>query len=125
MSKVVSKPCVFARSDEVKVHPLAKAIQNGNLEEVLELIGQEADGANTVIAGLPLVILAIKHQKPEVLALLIEHGASVNKQDDNGNTALDWVSSYPNPEVVAILVKSGVDLRELVKQPAVVLCDAK
>ena len=57
----------------------------------------------------PLTWLVEKGPPPieACLELLIEYGANVNLQDDNGMLPLTWAAAYRNAEVLDILVRAG------------------
>ena len=52
-----------------------------------------------------------------MVELLIEHGADVNHQDDDGRTPLHWAARKGHLEIVSILIEEGADVnvRSLVK----------
>lgn len=60
--------------------------------------------------GIPLLILAIKRNSPEIVVLLINAGADVQCTDRSGFTALMWAIWHSNMEIVAILVAAKANL---------------
>ena len=59
----------------------------------------------------PLQLIdAIKTGNIATAKTLIESGADVNQQDDNGWTPLNWAAGKGNTEIVMLLVKNGADV---------------
>jgi hypothetical protein len=48
-------------------------------------------------------------RNPDVTRRLIEGGARINAQDDDGLTALMWAARYRNLEIAQILLDAGAD----------------
>lgn len=48
---------------------------------------------------------------PAMMALLLEHGADVNRPDDNGASPLHWAARHLYPESVLFLLKAGANAR--------------
>lgn len=65
----------------------------------------------------PLIWAANKCKDPEIVKLLLEEGADIDRVDNNGNSALTLAAAYnDNPAVVAALLKAkpNTELREAV-----------
>lgn len=57
-----------------------------------------------VQAGQTALMLAVSHGRQEMVRALLECGASVNVQDDEGSTALMCASEHGRAEIVALLL---------------------
>jgi len=78
--------------------------------------------------GVPLVNLAVRNGRQEVLRLLVERGADVNQQsNDRGNTALMEAAGRGDIRAVRILIERGAELEQKSKngQTALMLAVAE
>ncbi len=74
-----------------------------------------------------LLHIACKNGNTEVVKLLLEHGANVNQQNENGQTPLRTACIYANSDVVQILLKHGADIASINfehSENLALLCDA-
>jgi len=82
---------------------LLKAVYKGNAQSVQQLVeGSKAD----LDRGL---LIAALLGYPEVVKILLEHGAEVDVRSDDGRTPLMLAASKGNQDLVAILLKAGAD----------------
>jgi ankyrin repeat protein len=56
--------------------------------------------------------LALEHGKIEIGCLLVEHGASVEAEDDMGRTPLDFVSREQSDGIIELLLEHRGQTRE-------------
>ena len=120
--------------ENILLEPLQKAWSDGNIDyeelkvlakllayilnpindEDIELVEQWIDSledlnaVNNMLGDIPLHYAARKGQK-EVTELLINQGADVNLQCENGYTALSKASNAVDKDTVALLINKGAD----------------
>lgn len=84
------------------------ALKTGDLEAVKTNIenGTDLKSLDPVIYVPPLSIAAI-HNQPEITALLIENGAAIDFQTQDGSTALHSAAFFGHPDVVKVLLEKG------------------
>jgi ankyrin repeat protein len=90
---------------------LFSAVQGGLLSEVQALIKKKAD-VNWRNAGLfnqTPIFPAAYGPHPEILRALLQAGANVNAQDDDGETALHRAAYYGYTETAQILLEFGAN----------------
>ena len=73
--------------------------------------GAVIDKATTIDGATPLFVACFKGHK-EIVNILIQSGADVNKADKDGNTALHWAIEKGNKEIVENLVHCGAKITE-------------
>lgn len=62
-------------------------------------------------AGQTALMLAVSHGRQEMVRALLECGADVNVQDDEGSTALMCASEHGRAEIVKLLLEQdGCDI---------------
>jgi hypothetical protein len=81
--------------DPSEVLPMVVAHHDGNTGMVTDLLNLGGSVEATGNHSMRLVHLAIISGKPEVLALLIEHGADLTHKDHLGNSYIDWAGAAP------------------------------
>jgi ankyrin repeat protein len=98
----------------MQMEELAKAIKNGNIDKVRELILIEkgvninqADRGSWTLLG-----WAAFHGHLDVAKLLIEKGANINQAGMNDWTPLHWASIEGHLEIVKLLIEKGVDINQ-------------
>lgn len=81
---------------QLKNEKLLTVVNEGNAQEVLQSIKDQADPSFKDSTGTPVLVLAIKEavmqgkmNYADVAKILIEHGADVNATDKSGYNALD------------------------------------
>lgn len=83
------------------------------------LIWEEAGGGTHLDSFIPnasvIAYLASSKRSPEIVRLLIEHGADINAQDRKLLTPLHFTSVSENPasEIVKVLIEHGADINAL------------
>ena len=91
---------------------LEKAIRKGDVRRVTSLLAGQPSLANAPLKGglLPL-LLAARHDRPEVVAALLDAGADLEAVDDDGETALCIAARQGgSPEVVRLLLARGANV---------------
>ena len=63
--------------------------------------------------GITPLHLAAGHNKPEVVALLLERGADIHSRSALGSTPLHYAAARGTPEVVELLLDKGADIEIL------------
>ena len=90
---------------------LIRAVMNNNLDEVLEALNNGADAsAINMMTGQSALIYAANNGNAPIVNLLLENGANVNDQDDEGNTPLMIASERGHQETVKLLIESGANM---------------
>jgi len=91
--------------------PLSLAATNGNAAMIEKLL-QAGEDANALVSesGDTVLMLAARTGKPDAVAMLLSHGADVNKTNANGQTALMWAASQRNSAAVQVLIEHKADL---------------
>jgi ankyrin repeat protein len=69
------------------------------------LTNGEPDATNN--DGEPLLVIAARHNKPDMIDLLLRHGARVNATDRLGNTALFWAADAGHTPITRALIEAG------------------
>ena len=54
-------------------------------------------------------MFAVRHNSAEAVNVLLEAGADVNAQDDDGNTALIYAAGYCDEDMLEVLTGHGAD----------------
>ena len=93
---------------------LSRAITNKNVEIVRLLLARGAHANAHTMANDSLLNFAIGYKSDdmkEIVALLIDNGASLKEVDYYGETALTRMVGYtPNKEIAGILLDKGADI---------------
>ncbi|MBV8841807.1 MAG: ankyrin repeat domain-containing protein, partial [Bryobacterales bacterium] len=89
--------------------PLGAAAMYGDSESVRLLLKRGADPNRPGTSEItPLMVAAsAEEQNPEIVQLLLDHGADIAAQDKARRTALDWASMLGESEAKEILAKRG------------------
>jgi len=99
-------------SDQSEGIDLCDAVKNGNFEAVRKLVESDGKDVNAHSGGnllTPLHIAVMKNNE-QIAQYLLQHGADINRRNNDGNTALHFASSQWGP-MVGLLLKNGADPR--------------
>jgi ankyrin repeat protein/pilin len=95
--------------------PLQAAIEENNLDIVESLIDVNADVKARISNQLNMTMLMLaaskKNINPNIISLLLKHGADISSQDDDGRTALMHAARVDNPYVISTLINKGADIK--------------
>lgn len=90
---------------------VAKAVINNNRPLLEQMLQKEPSLANTTLDdGATLLVLAIKHNKPEMVTTLIQQGVDVNQKAYRGVTALQVAVQQGDPAMVKQLLGAGASV---------------
>ncbi len=89
-------------------HQLYIAVNGGKIQEAKELLEVGAD-ANDESVGLKAAICSPNENKKEMVLLLLEHHADINKVSSSGYTPLMEAVNRKEKEIVALLLERGAD----------------
>jgi ankyrin repeat protein len=94
-------------------NPLLLAAAHNNLAAAKVLLAHGADAKVKSLGNSSALHLAADKGNPELIRLLLDHGAEVNGQDGEGHTPLILAAASErlHPEVVRLLLDKGADLR--------------
>jgi ankyrin repeat protein len=89
------------------------AIRRGDLESVEKAVGGDAQAVNEPDEGnMSPLHIAVKHDKPEIVAWLVAHGANLEAVDTaHGATPLGWAAYLGKTDVARILLEAGADVK--------------
>lgn len=83
--------------------------RTGDVVQMENLLTVGAPPNLTNERGDTLLILAAYHRQPNIVALLLRHGADVQRFNDNGQTALGAAVFRSASDIVALLLDAGAD----------------
>jgi ankyrin repeat protein len=116
-SYIVSEPDPEAQPSVIRKNtaPLAtrfyQAVSRSDINQVQQYLNELAPGEiNTVIGGMTPVMKAASVGKPELVELLIKHGADPNKRGSHQRTALQYAAEKNRLAVAKVLLKHGADI---------------
>jgi len=90
-------------------HPIFDAAENGNIEELRELLEKNPNLINLKTSNGNITPLMIGIYHFDVVNFLLSRGADVNLKDDSGMTALIFASAF-KIEIVALIASKGADV---------------
>lgn len=97
-------------NEEGSLPAVAKAIVNDNRPLLEQLLRSDPKSVDTVLNdGSTLLILAIKHRKPQMVASLLKHKADVNRVAYRGVTALHVAVQTGQEDLVKALLAAGAN----------------
>lgn len=95
-------PMNIENSIGLEVSSFCKAIMKGDIETVEKLIDLGED-VNKKSLGMTPVHFAARYNKPEILQLLIDNGANLKTESDNGYTAKKYAKLSNATEALNVL----------------------
>src|SRR5688500_11782406 len=72
--------------------PLFRAVLQNNTAEAKRLLEAGADANEARFFGFPPVFFPVIYQNPEMLRVMVAHGADVKLTDRTGSTTLMWTA---------------------------------
>lgn len=99
-----------AQKEKAPEIDLQNAVITGNQEAVKQHIaaGSNLNERDPFGGSSPLITAAV-FNKPEIAELLIDGGADINFQNNDGSTALISAAFFGRPEIVKLLLDRGAD----------------
>ena len=99
------------RDSEEDLTPLHLVSSNGNIELVQFFLDKGADVNSNTDDGPTALMTACINEHTNIVKMLINNGADINRQDNNnGATPLIEASFRDNPEIVSLLLENGADV---------------
>ena len=89
----------------VKVNPFCIAIAKGDFDTVKRMI-QFGENVNKKSNGKTPLMYAARYNRVKIASLLLENGAKLSPEDENGQTAIDYAKSAKAKEVQKVLEAS-------------------
>ena len=89
----------------VKVNPFCIAIAKGDFDTVKRMI-QFGENVNKRSNGKTPLMYAARYNRVKIASLLLENGAKLNPEDENGQTAIDYAKLAKAKEVQKVLEAS-------------------
>jgi ankyrin repeat protein len=91
--------------------PIHDATEKGDTKEVEKLLqmGENVDIQNTPYKQRPLH-LAVYNEHPDIVALLLKHGADANARMNNGQTPLFIASYFGDIKSMKLLIEHGAEV---------------
>lgn len=90
------------------------AIEDGNLEKAIDALDRGADvnskAQSLIYAERTSLHEAAAHNRTEIMKLLIERGADVDAQDENGATPLHLAATRQSHDAINILLDAGASI---------------
>ena len=83
------------------------AVKNGDKEKFSKLINTLSDLEKFYDGGFTLLQIAATNNFLKIVQILLNHGANVNSQNQNGTSALIMASKYGHKDVVEMLIQRG------------------
>lgn len=99
-------------------HPLSKAVEDGNLEEVENLIarGEDVNAREEDDDDITPLFLAVENGNAKIAEILLNFGAKVNARDENKQTPLMRLDDDASPELVRLLIRHGAKVNAVDKE---------
>ena len=106
----ISTPEVYLQFDSV-MNEIFDACRNGDILTLQQLLTADTTLVNAVdMKGFTPLILASYNEQPEIVEILLRHGADINAQDAAGNTALMGVCFKGYKDIAKKLIDAGADI---------------
>lgn len=101
---------IVLQSCSVSQENALKAVSSGRISAVRKFIKQKNNNQDAADSyGNTLCHLAVSSGQNDILKLLIEYKADLNRPNDGGDTPLHLAACSNNVEAVKILIAAGVD----------------
>ena len=84
-------------------------IQEGEIGKVEDFLGKEPKLVNQICEDLYPIHWAADRGNFQMVQILLKHGADINVQDEDGQTALHYACSNEHQSVIKVLLDSFVD----------------
>jgi cytohesin len=94
----------------VKDEALLRRVEDGDLHGVRALLGEGASADARDAGGFTPLMLAVIHDHPAIVDVLITRGAAVNARNRAGLTPLMLAAINDNPDVARTLLAHGADV---------------
>jgi ankyrin repeat protein len=90
---------------------LFQAVSDGNAERVSAMLASAwpVNRKSEVVVGGTVLLWAAYCDRPQIVSLLIAHGADLNLPSDQGSTPLIEAAKMGHAEVVGVLLAAGAD----------------
>lgn len=92
---------------------LYQALVAGNVDQVKNLIQKEGINSLERWNGKTALHLAVDHNHPELVSVLVQCGVPIDECNDNDQTALHHASQIGNPEMVRALLEHGSNCNKI------------
>jgi ankyrin repeat protein len=91
---------------------LVAAIENGSVEEVQSFLqnGIDPNMRDRKNEGRPLIAIAAIHGHLQIVSMLIEYGAQIDRRDDHGRTPLSWAVEHCQFDAVKLLINHNANV---------------
>lgn len=109
---VFSLTCTVIKKGDIYGMGIHDAVLEDNLSKVEEIIKTDPNQINAkeLYAGLYPLHYAVSVNNKEMVNLLIDKGASINAQSNDGSTSLHVASVLGYKEIVELLINRGADV---------------
>ena len=85
-------------------HPFHIAVEDGNIDDVKNLLEQDVDVNILNSYGQSSLHLAVVNSDINMIRLLLKHGVDVRIENKCGNTALNFSVRYPKTDIMKLLL---------------------
>ncbi len=88
---------------------LGEAVKTNNINQLRALVANGADARGDDATGVPLLILASRYKRVDVVRWLLMQGSNPNINDDNGFTPLHYAVIANNQALISLLLLYKAD----------------
>ncbi len=103
---------------------LARAVQNGDTEQVMQLLAANEDVNLKEEDGRTPIFFAVQNGDIEIVKALLLHGADVNVRSEDGETPLMQIYEDSTVEMVQLLIDAGAKVNRTTKEGSTALMRA-